>query len=90
MLDHFKAIDFAWHEFILMTKDYEDFCHHYCDRFLHHTPGLINRGTLARRRKGRIAGSRYLKNYFSFIYDELGEKCFDRWMNEVPKIRTPR
>jgi hypothetical protein len=73
-----------------MTKEYEKFCLKYCGRFIHHTPGAINYGTLTRKRKGRIAGTRYLKYYFSFIYDELGETTFDRWINEIPLIRTPK
>lgn len=33
-----KAVDIAWHEFILFTKDYQSFCEQAFDHFLHHTP----------------------------------------------------
>ncbi len=33
-----KAVDVAWHELILFTKLYQDFCHAALGRFLHHTP----------------------------------------------------
>lgn len=33
-----QAVDAAWHEFILFTKHYEDFCRHAVGRFIHHTP----------------------------------------------------
>lgn len=33
-----QVVDVAWHEFILFTRIYEDFCTHAFRRFLHHTP----------------------------------------------------
>ena len=32
-------VDLAWHEFILFTKLYADFCNRHFDRFIHHYPG---------------------------------------------------
>lgn len=32
------AVDKAWHEFILLTKNYADFCEKAFGKFLHHTP----------------------------------------------------
>lgn len=31
-------VDLAWHEFILFTRYYNDFCIKYYTRFIHHTP----------------------------------------------------
>lgn len=33
-----KAVDTAWHEFILLTKSYADFCDGGFGKFLHHVP----------------------------------------------------
>ena len=33
-----RMIDKGWHEFILMTRDYSDFCHEYRGQFIHHQP----------------------------------------------------
>lgn len=33
-----QAVDDAWHEFILFTRQYEKFCQSAFGRFLHHTP----------------------------------------------------
>ncbi|MDI3326604.1 hypothetical protein QKW35_19680 [Pontibacterium granulatum] len=33
-----QAVDVAWHEFILFTKNYQQFCSKALGRFLHHTP----------------------------------------------------
>ncbi|MEO0331092.1 MAG: hypothetical protein AAF223_05325 [Bacteroidota bacterium] len=32
-------VDLAWHEFILFTRMYADFCQEKCSRFIHHHPG---------------------------------------------------
>ena len=33
-----QAVDDAWHELILFTRQYDKFCRHAFGRFLHHTP----------------------------------------------------
>ncbi|MCB1886225.1 MAG: hypothetical protein KDH20_01345 [Rhodocyclaceae bacterium] len=33
-----QAVDDAWHEFILFTRNYQAFCHQALGRFLHHVP----------------------------------------------------
>jgi hypothetical protein len=33
-----KAVDAAWHEFIVFTRGYQDFCRKVLGKFLHHTP----------------------------------------------------
>ena len=35
-----RAVDDAWHEFIVMTRDYEAFCKAAFGSYLHHTPKL--------------------------------------------------
>jgi hypothetical protein len=47
-----QAVDTAWHEFILLTKNYADFCEKAFGKFLHHTPhsagAAVEREGLAR------------------------------------------
>lgn len=38
-----QAVDVLWHEFILYTKAYDDFCRRAFGRFLHHTPAAVLR-----------------------------------------------
>lgn len=56
------AVDSAWHEFILFTRQYADFCDKAFGRFLHHTPAEgMSKPTLAQtgiRNTWRIACSR--------------------------------
>jgi hypothetical protein len=36
-----QVADDLWHEFILDTKSYQQFCQHAFGRFLHHTPAVV-------------------------------------------------
>lgn len=38
-----QIADDLWHEFILYTRHYQDFCQHAFGRFLHHTPAVVLR-----------------------------------------------
>lgn len=38
-----QGVDDLWHEFILYTKAYDDFCRRAFGRFLHHTPAAVLR-----------------------------------------------
>ena len=35
-----QVVDDLWHEFILFTRDYQNFCQQAFGRFLHHTPAV--------------------------------------------------
>lgn len=35
-------LDMCWHQFILETKPYEEFCNQVCGRFLHHSSTTVN------------------------------------------------
>jgi hypothetical protein len=36
-----RAVDVAWHEFILVTRDYHAFCEEAFGRYLHHSPAAV-------------------------------------------------
>ncbi len=46
-----QAVDTAWHEFILFTREYQDFCDKAFGRFLHHCPSE-SKGTPTKASKG--------------------------------------
>jgi len=75
MDDSIVVIDKMWHTFILFTKDYNEFCLHYFDNFIHHEPS-----TTAQKEEFKenyeVSNETYkelLRNQFTFIYKELGE-----------------
>ncbi|WP_144394995.1 glycine-rich domain-containing protein [Pleionea sediminis] len=58
-----QVVDVAWHEFILFTRQYQQFCDKALGRFLHHTPAeAMTKPTAAQdgiKRAWRIACEKY-------------------------------
>ncbi len=77
MHQEMRVIDQMWHEFILLTRDYHDFCHHYFGHFLHHEPNM--RTNLAYS-QAQLSESLYL--FLNYTYDTLGEETLSRWFAE--------
>lgn len=71
-------IDEMWHTFILITKDYADFCQRYFGTFLHHTPEVGEHAEdYAPLDKEKF--QRQLELFLSYVYDQLGEETVRSW-----------
>ena len=83
-------IDEMWHNFILFTCEYTEFCRHFFGAYIHHAP-------VSHRDKERMAEERALDpDYFvqhraqqmreqcALVYDLLGEDTLLRWYVEYP------
>ncbi|MGL4232141.1 MAG: glycine-rich domain-containing protein, partial [Casimicrobium sp.] len=77
-----KVVDDAWHEFILLTRQYQRFCESAFGKYLHHEPNVVSHvrarnaktalsRTLALGAGGAIAGSALSTNLFH-IDEKLG------------------
>ncbi len=76
-----EAVDAGWHEFLMFTKDYREFCERYFGRFIDHNPRRLNdtvpqdggrpRKTLAAMHN--IFGSNLSKNWV-FANLKVGDK----------------
>ncbi|MBX4209462.1 hypothetical protein KW799_02120 [Candidatus Parcubacteria bacterium] len=73
-------IDEGWHNFILFTKDYEEFCLQFFDRFIHHVPKNKAEGEIG----GKYSGQRTLaaaKKIFgetlsaNWVYSDTADCC---------------
>ena len=73
--DDSLIIDKMWHNFILFTREYNDFCNKYFGRFIHHSPNVDEN-------KENIYFDRDLSNMYSYIYDKLGEDTLNLWFRE--------
>lgn len=76
-----RVIDEMWHTFILITRDYADFCHLYFGEFMHHEPevGDETDDTVD------IDIDRFeheLTLFLSYTYDHLGEATVKRWFSD--------
>lgn len=78
-------IDEMWHEFILVTEYYVDFCEKYYGTYLHHPPAMprfaANRKTLTEEECMEI----FIEELMAAVYDELGEDVTLRWFSEYHK-----
>jgi len=87
-------IDEMWHTFILFTKDYNEFCMKYFDKFLHHN--IVKRDVKLKAIKeleddpenGRAKLKPLLSKYYTLIYDELGEETLVKWMRTYAQKYT--
>jgi hypothetical protein len=91
------VIDEMWHNFVLFTREYTEFCKRYFGYYLHHAPTteaeeLEHRGRLdslppmerMRARKDRMRGQ------YEYIFDHLGKETFVKWYLEYPKTYSYR
>ena len=77
MHEEMRNIDNMWHEFILITRDYHDFCHHYFDCFLHHEPNM--RESLAYSETQFVES---LNLFLNYVYEVLGEEVLINWFQD--------
>lgn len=73
-----RVIDEMWHTFILITKDYAKFCHHYFGEFMHHEPEVGDE-TGDDKEIDVDRFEQELTRFLSYTYDHLGEKTVKRW-----------
>ena len=92
-----QAVDIAWHEFILMTREYQSFCDEAFGYYLHHSPeetmdeampAALRRTLLTTEREPMLPG--YVGIPFLFALDsELGLPDGRSWTpEELDGLRT--
>jgi uncharacterized membrane protein YgcG len=92
-----RAVDIAWHEFILMTREYQSFCDEAFGYYLHHSPeetmdetmpGPLRRTLLTTERDPMVSG--YVGIPFLFALDgELGLEDGQKWTSEdIDSLRS--
>lgn len=84
IIDNFLIfIDEMWHNFILFTKEYHDYCMNKFGFFIHHnpTPRRIKEAMKVELSEGDaltvVLGRR--KEQYSYIYDKLGADTLELW-----------
>src|SRR5579864_3397426 len=74
MLFSMREIDDMWHEFILFTRDYTDFCQQYFGEYVHHLPNLFDNMP----RSGEEILNE-IEKLIPYVYDNLGEETVRIW-----------
>lgn len=71
-----REIDEMWHEFILFTQDYSDFCYQYFGEYMHHLPNIFDNMP-----RPRDIVEVEVEKLLSYIYDHLGENTVRTWFS---------
>jgi hypothetical protein len=88
--DELLIVDEMWHNFILFTSTYHEFCACYFGGFLHHLPAskaekIKHREQLAADAvAARITFKEKLAAFISITYDQLGYETVIRWFQDYP------
>jgi hypothetical protein len=69
-----REIDEMWHEFILFTQDYSDFCDHYFESYMHHLPNIFDNMP-----RPRDIVEREVEKLLHYIHQHLGEETVKVW-----------
>ena len=88
--DELLIVDEMWHNFILFTKEYQDFCARYFGGYLHHSPSSkAEKANHRQRLTADPAAARKdfhdkLARLISVTYDELGHDTVVKWFQRYP------
>lgn len=74
MMRSMQEIDEMWHEFILFTQDYTDFCQQYFGAYMHHLPNLFDTMPASEE---EVAEE--VNKLLPYVYDNLGEETMRIW-----------
>ncbi len=89
ILPAMDVVDDLWHEFILYTTDYAEFCHNHFGHFIHHEPTRdAERDELRSQREHDPVGFRSkkrkeLEEFIGYVHDKLGSDTCLRWFSGV-------
>jgi hypothetical protein len=74
-------VDEAWHQFILFTEQYSEFCHRFFGRYLHHRPSNAPEGMGAKTKGGkaipRASFARFRERYTELFGSPLPSIWYD-------------
>lgn len=81
-------IDEIWHEFILVTEHYTDFCKDNFGKYIHHPPPMAkyeqNIKTLSKEECGEIFIGELLETTYDYLGDEVTMRWFDTYRKYIP------
>jgi len=75
-------IDEIWHEFVLLTVSYTQFCDEYIGFYLHHPPLLSKYRNNTKTMKEEEASEIFVSEMVQTTFDKLGEEIAVRWFDE--------
>lgn len=79
-----RILDEMWHNFVLFSQEYHDFCFENFGEFLHHKP-TVEGGEYLQKRAALAPEEQAAKHLdemrtqYSYVYAKLGKECFIKW-----------
>jgi hypothetical protein len=88
--DELLIIDEMWHNFILFTQEYQQFCAFYFGSYLHHSPAtkaakqLHQQSIMTNLEDARANFNKKLTALLSVTYEQLGQDTVAKWFQVYP------
>jgi hypothetical protein len=85
-------LDKMWHEFILFTQDYHNFCENYFGTYLHHVPcsekefQSFQQRKVERKENFEKLEREKLKIFVTYIQQNLGDETLEAWFKQIPRL----
>lgn len=85
-------LDKMWHEFILFTKEYHEFCDHFFGGYLHHIPcsekefQAFQQRKLERKESFESLEREEIRKFVLYIRNNLGDEALDIWFKQIPSL----
>ena len=73
---HSLRVDEAWHQFVLYTREYSDFCQRYFNKYIHHAPGNAPK-TETEASKEAASFDTFRQHYEAFFRKPLADVWYD-------------
>ena len=86
-------LDKMWHEFILFTREYHQFCNRYFGCYLHHVPcsesefQAFKQRAVERKDDFVKLERKSIGVFVRYIQENLGTETLRTWFIELPKIK---
>lgn len=88
--DELLIVDEMWHNFILFTATYQEFCNHYFGGYLHHLPASKAEKIKQQEQVATdVATARKtfhekMARFMTITYDQLGRDTVVKWFQQYP------
>lgn len=86
-------LDKMWHEFILFTQEYHDFCREFFGSYLHHVPCSEKEFRAFQQRKEERKSDfeererQEIRTFVRYIQENLGTETLESWFKKIPEIQ---
>lgn len=86
-----EPLDKMWHEFILFSNEYHQFCDSFFGEYLHHIPCSEKEFRAFQQRKAERQEAfeemekKELRVFVKYIQDNLGSETLETWFKKIPQ-----